>query len=719
MGKELGKLYQDPIYGAKVLSPLAVALIDSPEFQRLSGLKQLGFSDIVYRGAVHTRFQHSVGTYFICRTILRRVVQNHERMGLDHPGKDLSNRFRQVPENAGVDKEFISAQSRWRGLTEVVSAAALIHDVSHVPYGHTLEDEFAGIYPRHDSLAGARFHEMLFDEASGLAAVFSDEREQWIEKLTNTELRQLIYVVLSWKESVDPPHGFEKEIEKNLEGAEADVAKRLTELRTWHSKFTAERLFHPFMSDVVGNTICADLLDYLTRDRQHLGMEPRAHNRLQRYLTIRPGSLYPDEGLRVSINVTRKGHGGQRKDVATAVLDVMRERYEMSERVFYHHKKAAAGAMLARLVEVVGDANKPNGEGKIYPAPWTGGPQPRAARHMAHFSDSDLVDYLGKVESGVPAAERELQHQLYVGLRFRRDEMYRTLLVVDTDLINLSKHSVGYVAQELRGSKKEPTSVGRKSLESKLAAAAGAKEGEIIIYCPSLSMQSKLVDARLEINVNRILPLRVQKEFFTYKADLDVLQQYYDELWRAYVFVSPRLFKNQNECRAVVDAFCEHYDIMPAVAYRKVRFYDFVLADGVPTSIAFQKVERFLANLELKELPPSLVGDLLVLAGSDAGFLAGARMNQDVRDRLTQLFHIAVLTRVMQDNGNTKRLKKPQVKVVDAYCASLRMGGSPAQVSAREEIGDDNLQKFTDRLLVAVLAGGTQPSDKAKTNGHE
>jgi HD superfamily phosphohydrolase len=714
MGKELGKLYQDPIYGAKVLSRLAVAIIDSPEFQRLSNLKQLGFSDIVYRGAVHTRFQHSVGTHFVCRTILRRIVQNHERMGLDHPGKLLSDNFRQVPDNAGLDKDFVSAHSRWRGLTEVVSAAALIHDVGHVPYGHTLEDEFAGIYPRHDSLAGARFYEMLFDGSSGLSSVFSDEREQWMERLSNADLRRLIYVVLSWKESVDPPNGFDKEIEKKLEGADSDVAKRLSDLRDWHQKFAAERLFHPFMSDVVGNTICADLIDYLTRDRQHLGMEPRTHTRLQRYFTIRPGSLYPNEGLRMSINVTRKGHGGQRKDVATAVLDVMRERYEMSERVFYHHKKAAAGAMLARLVEVVGEANKPKGEDGIYPAPWSDGIQRVATRHMAHFSDSDLIDYLGNVANGISAADLELQRQLYVGLRYRRDEMYRTLLVVDTDLVNLSKHSVGYLAAELRGSKKEPSSLGRKNLESKLVSAAGAGDGEVIIYCPSPSMQSKLVDARLEINVNRILPLRVQKEFFTYKADLDVLQQYYDELWRAYIFVSPRLFKNQASCRALVDAFCEHYDIMPAVAYRKVRFYDFVLGDGVPTSIAFQKVERFLANLELTEIPPSLVGALLAQAGSDTAFLSGARLDKDVRGRLTQLFHIALLNQVLQDNSTTKRLKKPQAKVVEAYCASLRMGGGPAQISAREGTGSIGIKDFTDRLIAAVLAGGSAETEKTK-----
>jgi DNA primase len=40
-------------------------------------------------------------------------------------------------------------------------------------------------------------------------------------------------------------------------------------------------MFHPFMSDIVGNTICGDLLDYLPRDRQNLGMEARLHTRLQ------------------------------------------------------------------------------------------------------------------------------------------------------------------------------------------------------------------------------------------------------------------------------------------------------------------------------------------------------------------------------------------------------------------------------------------------------
>ena len=101
--KESGKLYQDQIYGTKVLTPLAVAIIDTPEFQRLAGLKQLGFANVSYRGAEHTRFAHSIGTYFLSRTIMRRLIQNHERLGLNHPGEHLSKCFRIVPRKSYPD----------------------------------------------------------------------------------------------------------------------------------------------------------------------------------------------------------------------------------------------------------------------------------------------------------------------------------------------------------------------------------------------------------------------------------------------------------------------------------------------------------------------------------------------------------------------------------------------------------------------------------------
>jgi HD superfamily phosphohydrolase len=710
MGREVGKLYQDPIYGAKVLSPLAVALIDCPEFQRLAGLKQLGFSDLVYRGAVHTRFQHSVGTYFICRTILRRIVQNHERLGLPHPGKSLSVSLRKVPDNSDLADSQTTYQSKWRGLVEVVSGAALIHDVTHVPYGHTLEDEFAGIYPRHDSLAAPRMYEMLFNESSGLSAVFSDTSDRWLNGISNEELRQLIYVILSWKESIDPPFGFNEVLERALKAPRhKSQQERLEKLQSWYRKFREANLFHPFMSDVVGNTICADLLDYLTRDRQHLGMEPRLHTRLHRYMTIQDGTLYSGEGPRVSIMVTRKGHGGQRRDVATAVLDIMRERYEMSERVFYHHKKAAAGAMLVKLVELVGD-KKPRDDEQIYPAPWSAKPLDSSGTspHMTYLSDGDLIDYLGKIPLA-SAEGSDLQRRLYTALRYRRKDLYQTLLVIDTSLTHSSPHPLSYFAHALRGSKDKPSNDGRVKLEGSLARSADAKDGEVIVYCPSLGMQSKLVDARLEITAGRVLPLRVQSESFAYKADLDVLQQYYDELWRAYLFVSPELFRDAAKCKAVVDRFCDHFGITRALAYGKVRSHEFTLVEGVTVRKAFEAVEAFLLGLPFLQIKPSIAAKLLDKASSDNIFLAGLQSGADVAERMTALLHIASLQDLLTDSHGPGRLKKAQTLAIDEYCRSLTVGGKPMQVAARS--GGSEMKDFIEELLSAVSGG---PGGKAE-----
>ena len=56
---------------------------------------------------------------------------------------------------------------RWRGLTELISAAGLLHDLGHVPVGHTLEDEFS-VLAKHDSLGGPRLFEMLYGPRAAL-----------------------------------------------------------------------------------------------------------------------------------------------------------------------------------------------------------------------------------------------------------------------------------------------------------------------------------------------------------------------------------------------------------------------------------------------------------------------------------------------------------------------------------------------------------------------
>jgi HD superfamily phosphohydrolase len=597
--REEGKLYQDQLYRAKTLSPLAIAIIDTPEFQRLGSLRQLGFSEVIYRGARHSRLEHSIGTYLICRQMMRRIVQNHDRFGLPHPGSLVSPNFRIFPQNSGLgsDPRDDTKQARWRGVMEVVGAAALLHDIGHVPFGHTLEDEFTGIYSRHDVLGGHRVYTMLFDSESDLARVFTDHAD-WLKHIRNTELRQLIYLILSWKEEITPSaRHFRAILNREIkareqpDGEEGPELARLKELRAWHSRLSSgtEPMFQPFMSDIVGNTICADLLDYLPRDRSNLGMEYLNHERVQRYFTIREGTLHKAEGYRMSIMVTRKGHGGQRRDVASAVLQIMRERFEMAEAVYYHHKKAAASAMLAKLAELHDDIDrepnsstngtkvKPRDDDAVYPAPWAVEATPvNGPPHMLHLSDGGLIDYLGVPEHlrfkdpERAAKANRLQRQLYIGLRFRRDLLYRTLLVIDRDLVNDSKYIVSSFVAMWRGEDGSPDSRGRRDIEAKLAAAAGAEDGEVLLYCPSAKMQSKEIHARLEIEENRIVPLSTL-DSFVYAADVKTLTENYRTLWRSYLFVTPRIFKDSKACRAIIEKFCDEYDIDPAAAFDKAR----------------------------------------------------------------------------------------------------------------------------------------------------
>ena len=100
------KLVHDPIHGHIELDDFAVKVVDTPEFQRLRRITQLGLAFLAYPSARHTRFEHSLGTFHLAKEIRR---YNPE-------------------------------------LEEGVAYAALLHDLGHYPLSHTLE----GLYPRHE-----------------------------------------------------------------------------------------------------------------------------------------------------------------------------------------------------------------------------------------------------------------------------------------------------------------------------------------------------------------------------------------------------------------------------------------------------------------------------------------------------------------------------------------------------------------------------------------
>ncbi|MGA8303097.1 MAG: HD domain-containing protein [Thermoplasmata archaeon] len=92
----------DPVHGPIPLDALALALIGTPEFQRLWGIRQTGFAHLVFPGANHTRLEHSLGTYSV-------AARFAEHLGLD-PGD-----------------------------ARRVTTGALLHDLGHGPFSHTLD----------------------------------------------------------------------------------------------------------------------------------------------------------------------------------------------------------------------------------------------------------------------------------------------------------------------------------------------------------------------------------------------------------------------------------------------------------------------------------------------------------------------------------------------------------------------------------------------------
>lgn len=112
--------FRDPIHGLIPVYPWELALIDTGEFQRLRRIHQLGMTYLIYHGAEHTRFGHSVG---VMHTAGR--VMDHLRDF--EPLKSLG------------EEEFFEKKA-------LVRMAALLHDIGHGCFSHVGENE-ADIYP--------------------------------------------------------------------------------------------------------------------------------------------------------------------------------------------------------------------------------------------------------------------------------------------------------------------------------------------------------------------------------------------------------------------------------------------------------------------------------------------------------------------------------------------------------------------------------------------
>ena len=590
------KLYRDNVHKDIKWDTLATAIINTPEFQRLDGIKQLGFAELVYRGAKHTRFDHSVGAYWIARQIVQLIPTNHERLGISFPPES------EFSERLGSGALFINNLSR------IISYAGLLHDITHIPFGHTLEDEFQGIFEyKHDDLESPRLPYILFDQRSGIAQVFK-RNEPWIEGLSNNDLVHLLAVIISYKDEVGKP-GYEKGLERSFDeilsekiqnqknlpkGYPGKVPDAILyywqDLLTWYLDLKQKLLYHPFMTDIVANTICSDILDYIKRDVFGTGIEMDFDQRVLQYFVIGREIIRGGYSWRLALCIRDTRKGIDKIDIASEVLNILSLRYSLAERVYYHKSKVSAGAMLAKAISLLENPVEPNLEygtkvdEKVEETStsvekhilsvgmtddgflcWLDDKADRAIREfvpslptvtekeLAIMKNVSSVQLAMATKDGSAIVETDADiDTISPGYRtktliqnIRERKLYKPVVIISYDIARRERR-LKYFTTNYYDRKR------CRVVEKELAQILGIHEGSIVIYCPRAQPQMKQMETRVLIRDLTVQPLWDDDRF---KDQANSISRRYERLWKLFVFLDPEKFKNPITRQKVTEEF--------------------------------------------------------------------------------------------------------------------------------------------------------------------
>jgi HD superfamily phosphohydrolase len=420
---------RDPVHGDVYLTHEEMRLVDTPEMQRLRGIKQLGTTYLVFPGALHTRFDHSIGTVHCVQALIDSV--------------NLSFALDPAASLAISDEE-----------VRVIRIAALLHDVTHIPFGHNIEDQ-DGIFERHDS---AYRYQRMFSTSRALGRV-----------LEELGLRETVFSVLT-------------------------------------KPGTAGRRSVPsYWMQLLSGTIAADILDYLARDAYFTGLKLQVDPRVTSYFKIDrdSGNLYIDLAK----------HDLLREDILSEVVRLLDARYFFSERVYYHHAKVSAGALVARAVDMAvrGGALK---EEDLYDC-----------------TDDSILIVLEKASKSLDREAGDRIRELLT--RFRGRRLYKRACVYPA--YENEDVQQGLVDRFFSGGgAKERENVERR-IEDAVHFATG-RNPHVIVYCPAKHMQLK--EARIHVRwpgQDGVHPLAHFGDRIPRLADLE---RSYRNLWKFYVFCS-------------------------------------------------------------------------------------------------------------------------------------------------------------------------------------
>jgi uncharacterized protein len=257
---------RDSLYDLIPLGPREVKLIGSAPFLRLQKVKQLGFVYRIWPGATHTRYEHSLGVYHLAVRALRALLLRGEEGGL-----------------TGISTSSV----------QTLVVAALLHDIGHYPFSHTIEELGSPIIV-HEKVGRSII------ENSEIATILENDYHLSPERVADF---------------IDPP--------KN-------------------------KALHPddeLLNYLLSGALDVDKLDYLPRDARACNVPYGGVDvaRLQGALRIHQNV----NGQR-RIVVTHKG--------ISPLYSLIHARQEMFDNIYWHHTSRAMQMMLLRAVHDALDA---------------------------------------------------------------------------------------------------------------------------------------------------------------------------------------------------------------------------------------------------------------------------------------------------------------------------------------------------------------------------
>ena len=283
---------RDPLHGAIGVEPHELRILDHPLFQRLRHIKQLGFSDLSFPGATHSRYLHSIGAMHLAGRAFDEIME--DRLTPPMP------------------------PSRRAELRRLVRTAALLHDVGHAPFSHATEFAMP-------SLGALK------------VSVYEDQPECYPANQQATHEDYTIKVVTdsSLTEAVEADGGPPAAAVAGLVDPQLAVDPACYEAGgiDWR----------PLLQQLISSELDVDRMDYLRRDSHYAGVDYGVFD-----VTWLMGNL----GVHV---LEGRAYLALKERALYTFDDFLIARYHMFLMVYYHYRSVAYEEMLKRYFKSGGD----------------------------------------------------------------------------------------------------------------------------------------------------------------------------------------------------------------------------------------------------------------------------------------------------------------------------------------------------------------------------